>query len=202
MIKASNFLWRETVSEQVMKGTKIKQMRYSTAFSAVFSNNYWSRFTLIATALRRHETKPRRWQRTSRWSRNTFASPSPSLRRARAPALPITRDEPPVDRATLVNLARGCNPGRLVSEWRHWRSLDGQLTLAAHPRVIGRPPSLAARWFLSQSKEFSLHPSARRPGPSPGVLATRARGAYQGPPRGMAQPLRAHKFIYCSALLP
>lgn len=39
-------------------------------------------------------------------------------------------EQPPVDSAMLVNLARGCNPGRLVSEWRHWRSFDGQLTLA------------------------------------------------------------------------
>jgi len=62
--------------------------------------------------------------------------------------------QPLVDRATLVNLARGCNPGRLVSEWRHWRSFDGQLTLTPHPRVIGRSSS---RTISFVSKKFFLH---------------------------------------------
>jgi len=63
---------------------------------------------------------------------------------------------PPVDRAGLVNLARGCNPGRLVSEWRHWRSLDGQLTPAPHPRVIGRYVVARRTRLLPRRKERNL----------------------------------------------
>lgn len=104
--------------------------------------------------------------------------------------------QPPVDRATLVNLARGCNPGRLVSEWRHWRSFDGQLTLTPHPRVIG-PFVAASRTISFVSKKLFLHLNGIREDPHD----ARER-SLPGTSARMEQCIRPHKFIHRSALLP
>lgn len=133
---------------------------------------------------------------------------------------------PPVDRAMLVNLARGCNPGRLVSEWRHWRSLDGQLTHAGHSRMIGS--SVTVRFLFAEenlllitlihdvakgqphdARERSLpghprgeqHPSRILPFLLHPSRFSTPFAALSLPPPSLSPPGISHKFIYYTPLL-
>lgn len=87
---------------------------------------------------------------------------------------------------SVVNLPSGCNPDKLFSEWRHWRSFDGQLaSVDISPEPFDRTNIQYA--ISSEGNALILQTNTSK--------STRIIGA-------ALRRQESHKFIYWPSLLP